>query len=916
MADQVLQILAFNRGLISQLALARVDLKRSAFSAETMDNWMARSLGSMMLRPGTGYKGATAGNAAAKYVPFVFRTDDTALIEFTNTAMRVWVNDALITRPTVTSAVTNGNFDANLNSWTQNDEVGAVSDWVTDGGAGGYMRLLGNGTAAAIRDQKITVPGASINIEHGLKIVIFRGPVTLRIGTTSGGTEIISDTTLRTGTHSIAFTPSTDFWIRFLSTLDRYVLVDSCNVEAAGVMSISSPYLTADLDNIRAGEQSQSGDIIFVACSGYQQRRIERHATRGWSLVLYQANDGPFGFDNATAITIASTAISGNVTLTASAALFKSTHVGALFQISSNGQLVTKSANAQNIFTDTIRVTGVGAGRLFSITITGYPAAGTTVTMQRSLVGTTEPWTDIKTWVANTTETYNDTLDNQIAWYRIGVKTGDYGAGTVVMTLTYTVGSIAGVARVTDFTNNTTVLAEILTHLGGTAAVSTWAEGEWSDLKGWPTAVSFMEARLGWAGKDTVWLSTTDAFDNFLDENPDGTPVGDSGPIDRTIGFGPVDIINWMLPLQRLILGGQGTEFSCRSSALDEPLTSTNFNIKGPSNQGSAAVNPVKIDNRGAFVQRGGTRLFELAVGNLGDYTYDYGASDLTTFIPEVGGPIGTTTHIVRLAVQRQPDTRIHCIRSDGVAAVLVYDKAENIMCWLTLSTTGLFEEVVVLPAQSGQREDQVYYVVNRTINGAVVRYLEKWALESECLGGTLTKIADAFVTFTNAPPNLIVSGLTHLIGATVICWHDGLCEEDANGDVRTYVVDGAGTITLTTLATTGVVGLAYDSQWKGSFLGQNLIPHKRISDVGLMLANTHPKGLRFGPTLTNADMDYLPLVNAGAPADINAIYSTYAPEPIPFPGGWAVDKRLCLKASAPRPVTVLAAVVSGEAHV
>lgn len=917
MADTALQFLAFNRGLISLLARARVDLKRAAFSAEVMDNWMPRTLGSMMLRAGTGHLDSTRANAAARFIPFIFRTDDTALVEFTDSNMRVWINDAVITRPAVSSAVTNGDFTANVTSWTQNDQAGATSDWVADGSGGGYMRLLGTGVNAAIRDQQIVVPGGSIGVEHGLHITVFRGPITLRVGSAVGGVDYIASTILRAGVHSIPITPTgPSFWIRFMSTLDRYVLLDACNIEAPGAMTIASPYLAADLDYIRGGTDSQSGDIIFVACLGYQQRRIERHAVRGWSLVLYQADDGPFGYDNATATTISSNAISGNVTLTASSNLFQAGDVGALISLMSSGQTVTASAVAQNTFTGAIRVTGIGAGRAFTVTLTGLTGTGSTVTLQRSLDSSTGPWTDVTTYVADTTVVYNDTLDNQIAWYRIGVKTGGYGAGTNVMTLNYTSGSITGVVRITDYTNPTTVLAEVLTHLGGTAAVDSWTPGEWFPRVGWPSAVGIAEGRLVWAGKDSVWLSTTDAFDSFLDENLDGTPVGDSGPINRTIGFGPVDVINFVLPLQRLILGGQGSEFSCKSSALDEPLTPTNFNIRAPSGQGSAPVSPVKVDYHGVFVQRGGTRVFEMAIGNQGDYTFDYGASDLTLFIPEIGSPFGTTVHIVRMAAQRQPDTRIHCIRSDGKAAVLVYDKVENVMCWLTHSTNGTFEDVVVLPSQAGQREDQVYYVVNRTINGATVRYLEKWALESECQGGTLNKQMDSFVNFTNASSNPIVSGLNHLIGATVVCWHDGICEEDANGAVQTYVVNNAGQIQLNTPASTGTIGLAYDSQWESSFLGTNLDLTKRISDVALMLLNTHPRGLRFGPTLNDPDMDYLPLVKDGAPANMAVVYPSYTTEPIPFPGGWSVDSRLCLKASAPRPCTILAAVARGEGHV
>jgi len=52
-------------------------------------------------------------------------------------------------------------------------------------------------------------------------------------------------------------------------------------------------------------------------------------------------------------------------------------------------------------------------------------------------------------------------------------------------------------------------------------------------------------------------------------------------------------------------------------------------------------------------------------------------------------------------------------------------------------------------PGRDRSTEDQVYYVVNRTINGATVRYLEKWAKETDCRGGTLNKQADAFIIFT-----------------------------------------------------------------------------------------------------------------------------------------------------------------------
>ena len=77
-------LLAFNRGLVSRLALARIDLKRTGLSAEIQTNWMPRVLGSMMLRPGLEYIGETKDSGETKMLPFIFATGDHTLIELTN----------------------------------------------------------------------------------------------------------------------------------------------------------------------------------------------------------------------------------------------------------------------------------------------------------------------------------------------------------------------------------------------------------------------------------------------------------------------------------------------------------------------------------------------------------------------------------------------------------------------------------------------------------------------------------------------------------------------------------------------------------------------------------------------------------------------------------------------------------------
>lgn len=879
---QVPALYSFNHGLISALALARVDQKRVSLAAETMNNWMPRLMGCMSLRPGLGYLGATASNAAARYLSFVFATTDTALLELTNLLLRVWVSDALITRVSVASAITNGTFAGNITNWT-------VSSGNVTYLAPNQMQFGSNGTADETAYQTVTVVSADQGHEHALRIVVNRGPIRVRVGSTAGGQEYITETILRTGTHSIAFTPTGDFTVYFLSNKSYSILLGSCTIEAAGVMTLPTPWLAADLGLVRT---DQSADIVFCACVGYQQRQIERHSSRSYSVVLYQPEDGPFKTENITPTTISASALNGNVTLTASVAIFKSTHVGALFTLTSRGQQVTKNMTALNDVTTSVLQTDVGTNRAITIVLTGLSATGNTVILQRSFDNST--WTAVsgKSWVADTVESYNDGLDNQIVYYRL--KCTVYAGGTTVALLSVDVGSIVGVARIYAYSSPTAVSASTLSDFGATSATDEWSEGNWSDFRGWPSAVRLYEGRLWWFGKNGVWGSISDQFDSF-----DPAFAGDAGPINRTIGSGPVDTINWAIALTRMIVGAQGAELSVKSSSLDEPLTPTNFNIKPTSTQGSAGVEPCVIDKVGAFVDRSQIKVLEVAFDA---QSYDFGSSDLTMLNPELGYP-----GIVRMAVQRKPDTRIHCVRSDGVAMIAVFEKVEDVLCWLTVTTDGLVEDVVVLPGLNGSTDDQVYYVVKRTINGSTVRYLEKWAKETECRGSTLNKQADAFVLFSGA--SATITGLSHLEGEAVIVWADGVdLSPGVGASQTTYTVSG-GQITVASTVSSAVVGLPYQSQWKSAKLSQqpqSLTQKKRGNHLGLVLAYTHASGLQFGP-----DFDHLndmPQIERGTSVGTNAIRTAYDEQPIEFPVTWDSDSRLCLQANAPRPVTVMAA--------
>lgn len=882
MARQNGERLAFNRGVVSPLSLARVDVKRISLSAEEQTNWMPRVLGPMSLRPGLQFIGGSHMHQAARYLPFVFAVTDTAILELTPNIMRVMVSDIEITRSALaTSVIANGTFTSNLTSWTDSDEGGyAVSAWLT----GGYMSLLGDGTLAAVREQTVTLSGSG---EHALRIVVAQGVLLLRVGSTSGGDDYISETSLGVGTHSLAFTPLGTFYVRLFNRDDYPTLVDSCVIDAAGELTLPTPWGASDLSNIR---YAQSGDIIFVACNGIRQMKIERRSTTSWSVVDYVPSDGPFLVENLSAITLTSSTISGTTTLTASKAYFKASNVGSLFKLTSeDGHIRDKILSAADVYSDAIRVTGLTIDRNLRIVTTGVWVA--TLTLQRS-VGAVGAWTDITTYTTNQDVEYNDGYDNQIIYYRLGIKTAEYTSGTAAITLSYLYGSLAGVVKITAYTNSTTVTAVVLSDLGSVGATSTWAEGAWSDRRGFPSAVAIHEGRMWWAGKDKQWGSVSDAYYSYGDEQ-----IGDAGTIARSIGAGPVDTINWLVSTEGLVMGGQGGEFTCRSNSLGEPLTPTNFNIKRGTTVGSTAVDPLEVDASVIFVDRSRTRVYELTNETFGS---TYAIKELTALTPEIGRP-----EIIRTAVQRKIDTRIHCVRSDGKVAVMIFDKLEEVNCWVLVETNGFVEDVVVIPAVG--EEDRVYYSVKRTIDGATVRYLEKWALTSECEGGTLNKQADSFLIYSGAATQ-IITGLTHLEAEEVVVWADGV-------DLGTYTV-AFGSVTLDRTVTEAVIGLGYSATFKSTKLayasylhGSALTQKKRIDHIGVILRNTHYQGLQYGDSFDT--LDDLPLVDAEQITPADTVWGSYDYDSVEFNGTYDADTRLCLKANAPRPCTILAAVIS-----
>lgn len=1128
MATQVGPLLSFNRGVLSKTTLARTDLDRTRLSAEVMTNFLPKTQGPMIIRPGTKYLGSSLRDTGAAWIEFVATTTDIALLELTGgdtgttNKMRVWlpqdtgnswetpaqsgvlvpmarpaVNTTVtltdtgwsnvstggtITTvatdviPAMTAATTNGvtitasaqntwdnadgtnksawkvadnsiatewrdtggttsfpewlnvdfgtdtgnrksvrsysmrasdqaffleempaawrlitgNFDTgtfatDTGKWTLEDERSAQTGWAVsekrsftlpgadtgtvevrrhwrlhvvsnNGGANIILAEVEMFDAASAQQVKLTGGARILNAnsrgaraiarkrvilsdtgtEHSLAIQISRGPVTLRVGSTSGNDDYIVETSLGTGYHNLAFVPHTDFWIDIRSDemLDR--IVSSLTIGDSGTVEITTPWTADDLDDVR---YDQSADVVYVDCDGIRQRKIERRGTgRSWSVVAYEPNNGPFLSSRTSSAKFSIGAKLGNTSMYSDIPFFTEGQTGTLFRMTHEGQTGKWYLGAADAKSDVIEVTGIGdTGATIGFTDTGtsqlserrihLSVSGTysgRVVLERSFDGADFGFKEASqhhkmSGSVNDTgsfeATLNDRDDNITVFYR--VRMTSWTSGVAVVTLTYRNGSVTGTARVTGFVDNQEVNVEVLEQFSDTGGVDNWQESAWSERRGFPTAVALHEGRLFHAGQANVWGSVSDDYENF-----DIDTEGESGPIIRTLGSGPVDIIRFMLSLLRLVAGTTGSEIAIKSSSLDETLTPTNSAARTFSTQGSTSLRALKMDSRGLFVQRSGERVFMIGFGTSADSISEYTSTELTLLVPEYLRP-----GVVSIAIQRQPDTRIHCVLADGTVAILTYEPQEEVLAWSKWVTdTGsnsAVERAMVLP---GAQEDQVFYHIRRTINGVTRRFLEKWAMESECRGDTgLSWLMDCAVSQTDTGAALILADFApHLAGQTVAGWANDtgqnnsvgrdLTPDDTGGTQVLLAVDTGGDLTLLDSGPKHVVaGLPYRADFKSTKLAYGaqgttaMTMLKRVSKIALILNQTHNNAIFVGGD--TGHLDPMPRVSdEGSTVDANKIFEEYDRFATPFDGEWDEDSRLHIRAKSPRPVTIMAA--------
>lgn len=452
---------------------------------------------------------------------------------------------------------------------------------------------------------------------------------------------------------------------------------------------------------------------------------------------------------------------------------------------------------------------------------------------------------------------------------------------------------IYGLVQILGVINSTNCRVRIVDEPLSNAETAFWSEGAWSDVRGYPRAVTLHEQRLCFGGTtyqaQTVWGSVTGDFENFKR----GTLDTDS--FAYTLGAAEFNAILWFVSQDRLLIGTTAAEWSMWSGDSGIPITPSSVKVTRHAEFGSKpGVSAMLVNDVVLFVQRQGRKLRELSYSFQKD---GYVAPDLTLLSEHV-----TAGGIVQFAYQGGEESqRIWAVTGNGVLVCMTYQRDQEVTAWARQVTNGIVESVATV---YGAGNDEVWLVVQRFIgtnNDTPVRYLERlnpavWTDKEDAF------FVDCGKTIVQAS-SVTVSGLSHLEGKTVRAL--------ADGNVEPFKVVVGGQITLDNPATKIHVGLHYRTRIKpmridtDAALGNEQGLIKQVRNLVLRFIDTlgaeygdgkHPyERLEFRDT--DDAMDTSPALFTGE-------------KEVQFPGELETEGDIVVQQDHPLPMTLVAIVV------
>jgi hypothetical protein len=670
------------------------------------------------------------------------------------------------------------------------------------------------------------------------------------------------------------------------------------------IYEIVAPWEEADLFDLQF---AQINDVTYIAHPDYPVHKLERVADDDWTLTEVNFITPALLDENLDdTITIASSATAlGATTLTATGGTpFQAGHVGSYFQLAHLRQAsylnIDLTANGTSA---TVKVIGQWNVRTY-----GIWSADVLVQKSTDAGGT---WTTVRSFAGRSDRNVDavGTADEE-ALYRLKVENWVSATSTPRAVFEVVDAYVYGLVKVTGYTSGSVVTGTIVKVLESTAGTPLWSEGAWSDVRGYPRAVTLHEQRLVFGGTEfqaqTIWGSVVGDYENFAY----GTL--DTDAYNYTIGAKERNAIQWLSSHTALLIGTAGGEWVMSSGDDVNPISPTNVVAKRQSNYGSSGLGALLVNDVTLFIQRQARRVREMTYALQSDR---YVAADLTLLAEHI-----TEGGVLQIAYQQQRNSIVWGVTEDGKLIGLTYEREQEVVGWHRHVTDGTFESVATI---YGAGEDEVWMVVNRTLQVPTIvvvddvettvlvpttkRYIERfnpveWTAKEDAF------FVDSGLSYDGAATGTF-AGLDHLKGKTVSILADGAVVPDQQ-------VSQTGTVTLPGGATAEKVhiGLPFTTIINpmrldvDNIVGITQGQTKRISELNLRFLNT--LGCKVGDTL--AGVRALSFRDTAMPMDASPPLFT-GDKQYEFDGDFDYDVPVFVVQDQPLPLTLLAIVIRYE---
>jgi hypothetical protein len=353
-------------------------------------------------------------------------------------------------------------------------------------------------------------------------------------------------------------------------------------------------------------------------------------------------------------------------------------------------------------------------------------------------------------------------------------------------------------ARVIARTSTTVVTIRLYGHaLPDTNPITRWQLGAFSDYPGYPALVALYDQRLTWGRTDTQPVTVWGSKSTNLEDYGFSVPVVATDAFNITLLSSDMNELSWLAGDEDLVTGSRKQIRSIGPDDITTGFSALNVRQRKGPTSGAAPIQPIVIGGSVLYVGAGRRKVRELVLGEGNRYV-----------APEVSilGEHTFASGIKAWAFSESPDPTIYIVTQGGELVAMLYDREQRAVGFARYTFgDGVVEDLAVIPSGT-EGYDDVYLVMQRTIDGNTVRYIE--VLERPFDYAT-DEVEDAFfvdsgLSYDDTPVNQL-SGLDHLEGETVVALADG-------GVVEGLTVS-SGVVNLPYAASKIHIGLAYESR-------------------------------------------------------------------------------------------------------